>query len=292
MSIPYMPFFVEKFEGHTAHLTMEQDGAYNRLIRLCWITPRCTLPNDHKWIKRRLRASDEQYEQSVMPVIEEFFKVKRGRLVNEKVLKEFKRATSLLEKRSEAGRKSAASRKTRKTKGFTPSSDKLLLQHIRQEQDTNKKYIKKFEEFWEIYPPCDYRKLDKSWEVWCTLDEDDQDLAIGGAQGYAAKLKDSKGDFVLPPQGFLLQGIYRDYKAAAPEKPVVIPDVGTAERAIYDAAVAMHSFDVWRAWFSDLSIVGMTAYASKFKRSRLLNDYPNVLNAAGFTLGQPKEESA
>ena len=36
--IPYLPLYVNDFEGDTAHLSLEEDGAYNRLIRLSKLT--------------------------------------------------------------------------------------------------------------------------------------------------------------------------------------------------------------------------------------------------------------
>ena len=75
MSLPYFNLYPTDFDGDTAHLTTEEDGAYNRLLRLCWKTAGCSLSNDDAWIKRMVRASDEEYERAYIAVIKEFFKV-------------------------------------------------------------------------------------------------------------------------------------------------------------------------------------------------------------------------
>jgi uncharacterized protein YdaU (DUF1376 family) len=53
MSLPYFPMYPSDFEAKTSHLTLLEDGAYNRLLRLCWMTPGCSIPADEAWIMRR-----------------------------------------------------------------------------------------------------------------------------------------------------------------------------------------------------------------------------------------------
>lgn len=84
MSVPYMPFYVSDFEADTAHLTIEEDGAYNRLLRLCWRTPGCSVPNDKEWIRRQMRVDPDTFDRLVKPLIKEFFKTSRGRVYQER----------------------------------------------------------------------------------------------------------------------------------------------------------------------------------------------------------------
>ena len=81
MSLPYFPFYPSDFEAKTSHLSLEEDGAYNRLLRLMWMTPGCSLPDDPVWIARRLRVDAATYDRVVAPVIAEFFKRARKRRV-------------------------------------------------------------------------------------------------------------------------------------------------------------------------------------------------------------------
>ena len=82
MSLPYFPLYPKDFEAKTSHLTLEEDGAYNRLLRLCWLTPGCSLPDDPAWIARRLRVDAATYDRLVAPLISEFFKRTKGRVWN------------------------------------------------------------------------------------------------------------------------------------------------------------------------------------------------------------------
>lgn len=89
MTHPYIPLYIDDYEAATAHLTAEEDGVYNRLLRLCWRTPGCSIPNDPAWIARKIRLSAEDFDRVAKPVIEEFFKVQRGRLVQKRLKDEY-----------------------------------------------------------------------------------------------------------------------------------------------------------------------------------------------------------
>ena len=109
MSLPYFPMYPSDFEAKTSHLTILEDGAYNRLLRLCWMTPGCSLPADEEWIMRRARAQSEEEKQSVRTVLNEFFKLKNGRYSNPRLTRELAIAKELYEKRVSSGRKGGIS---------------------------------------------------------------------------------------------------------------------------------------------------------------------------------------
>lgn len=114
--LPYFPLYAAEMEAETAHLTLEEDGAYQRLLRHAWRTPGCSLPADDKWLRRRLRVSAEEFERVVRPVIDEFFEKKRDRLHSPVLTSEFEKISETREKRSSAGKKSASARKGLKRK--------------------------------------------------------------------------------------------------------------------------------------------------------------------------------
>jgi uncharacterized protein YdaU (DUF1376 family) len=109
--------FPSDFEAKTSHLTLAEDGAYNRLLRICWMTPGCTIPADEAWIMRRVRAHTEDEKEAVRAVLSEFFTVEKGRYSNARLLKEWLAANEAHEKRKNAGSKGgkAKSLKTNKT---------------------------------------------------------------------------------------------------------------------------------------------------------------------------------
>lgn len=105
MSMPYFPMYPADFEADTSHLTLEEDGAYNRLLRLMWMTPGCSLPDDAAWIARRMRVDAATFARVIGPLIDEFFKRQNGRIISPRLRSEYAKADETYKKRSEAGKK-------------------------------------------------------------------------------------------------------------------------------------------------------------------------------------------
>lgn len=115
MSLPYFNMYPTDFEAKTSHLTIEEDGAYNRLLRLMWMTPGCSLPDDDKWIARRMRVDQDTFNRVVLPVIDEFCQRENGRVSNARLTEEYERSSASHKKRVSAGSKGGKS-KSLKTK--------------------------------------------------------------------------------------------------------------------------------------------------------------------------------
>ena len=105
MSLAFFPMYPGDFEADTAHLTLAEDGAYNRLLRLCWRTPGCSIPADHDWIHRRMRAVSDEDKAVVDTVLAEFFTVTQQRYSNARLTKEWLAANQAHKRRVEAGSK-------------------------------------------------------------------------------------------------------------------------------------------------------------------------------------------
>lgn len=103
--LPSLPLFVDDYEAATAHLSLEEDGAYSRLIRLCWRTPGCSIPVDTSWIIRHMRCDTETYHRVVFPVLSEFFTRNRSRWFQKRLREEHAYVTDIVGKRRAAGRK-------------------------------------------------------------------------------------------------------------------------------------------------------------------------------------------
>ena len=114
--LPYMPLYVDDYEAATAHLTLEEDGIYNRLLRLCWRTSGCSVPDDPSWIARRMRVDLDTYHRLVEPIIKEFFGRANGRVSQRRQREEFQKANEVSRKRAAAGKKGGRPRKPLKTK--------------------------------------------------------------------------------------------------------------------------------------------------------------------------------
>ena len=164
MSLPYMPYYVQQYEADTMHLTLEEDGVYMRLLRLCWRTPRCSIPNDVVWIRRQMRVNQKTFDAVVLPILDEFFKQRSGRYYSPKLTEVFAKANELSRKRSDAGKKGGRPRKPPETKdkGKSKAEAKGKLGQSTKDKDKNKvKTIQKdFDLFWASYPRCK-RKTDK-----------------------------------------------------------------------------------------------------------------------------------
>ena len=120
MSVPFLPLYVTDYEADTAHLSIEEDGAYMRLLRLCWRTPGCSIPSDPAWLKRMLRMTDEQFDRHAKPVLSEFFVIEKGRYVQHRLLREYDKAMQTRRARKESGSRGGKV-KALKTNEMTPS---------------------------------------------------------------------------------------------------------------------------------------------------------------------------
>lgn len=124
MSLPYFPLYPKDYEAKTSHLTLAEDGAYNRLMRLCWMTPGCSLPDDEAWIMRRLRAVTDDEQQAVRNVLAEFFTREDGRVFQRRLSEEALLAQEAHLRRVKAGRLGGQKSKALKTNDTGPSNAK------------------------------------------------------------------------------------------------------------------------------------------------------------------------
>lgn len=127
---PYIPLYVDDYDAATAHLTPAEDGVYMRLMRLCWRTPGCSLPNDDAWIARKIRLTQAEFETIAKPVLSEFFHLVRGRLVQRRLKDEYDDISRKKSARAKAG-KSGGLAKSRKSKENDPSNASDLPAHTR-----------------------------------------------------------------------------------------------------------------------------------------------------------------
>lgn len=128
MSLPYFPMFPSDFEAKTSHLTLEEDGAYNRLLRLMWMTPGCSLPDDDKWIMRRMRVDEDTFRRVVLVVIDEFCERKNGRVSNARLASVFHESTASHKKRVFAGLKGGKAKSSKNNDKDSSNAQAMLKQ--------------------------------------------------------------------------------------------------------------------------------------------------------------------
>ena len=144
-SMAFFKFYPDDYDAATAHLTLEEDGAYMRLLRLCWRSPGCSIPNDPKWIQRKMRVSAEDYERIVAPIIAEFFHSSGARIASNRLSSEWQAASKTSVKHSEAGRKGGLATQ-RKNKEKVSSQAKATLKQQVQATLKHTRYQKPEEE--------------------------------------------------------------------------------------------------------------------------------------------------
>jgi len=128
MSLPYFPMFPTDFEAKTSHLTLAEDGAYNRLLRLAWMTPGCSVPADRTWVYRRLRAQTETDQAVVEAVIGEFFTEENGRLSNAMLTREWLAANEAHARRKQAGAKGGKAKSLKAQENVPSNATPMLKQ--------------------------------------------------------------------------------------------------------------------------------------------------------------------
>lgn len=121
MSLPYFRFFPTDYDADTSHLTLLEDGAYSRLLRICWLTPGCSLPDDDEWIFRRLRARSDEEKGAIKSVLSEFFQRANGRIFNDRLMREFEQSADRQKSASANGKKGGEKTASLKTNDFGSS---------------------------------------------------------------------------------------------------------------------------------------------------------------------------
>lgn len=167
MSLPYFLMFPDDFEADTAHLTLAEDGAYNRLLRLCWRTPGCSLPHEEAWIMRKMRALTDADIAVVRVVLDEFFRVEKGRIFNPRLREEWVKANEAHERRVRSGSKGGAA-KALKNNDPAASNAKAMLKQpepypLREKEEPNGSSKKQISRGSRL--PRDWQ-LPRPWGQW------------------------------------------------------------------------------------------------------------------------------
>ena len=140
MTLAYFPMYPTDFDADTGHLSMAEDGAYNRLLRLSWRCPEAKMPDDLDWIFRKARAVADEDKALIRSVVEEFFTRKGGKIFSARLHKEWVQANKAHGKRVSAG-KSGGRAKAMKTKETEASNAKAMPEQCSSNQNQNQNHI-------------------------------------------------------------------------------------------------------------------------------------------------------
>lgn len=140
MSLAYFPMYPSDFDADTGHLSMAEDGAYNRLLRLSWRCPDAKMPDDLEWIFRKSRAVTEDDKALIAAIIAEFFIRKSGKIFSARLHKEWVQANKAHEKRVSAG-KNGGRAKAMKIKENAASNATAMPEQCSSNQNQNQNHI-------------------------------------------------------------------------------------------------------------------------------------------------------
>lgn len=104
-TLPYFCYFPKDMGYKIAHLTLAEDGAYHRLLRLCWTTTGCTIPNDINWIARKCLCRSQDDIDVLQSVLDEFFHIKKDRYYNKRLSEEYDKSNAKHKARVDAGKR-------------------------------------------------------------------------------------------------------------------------------------------------------------------------------------------
>jgi len=151
MSLAYFPMFPTDFDADTGHLTLAEDGAYNRLLRLSWKCPEAKLPDDLDWICRKARATTQEDRALIEAMIVEFFTRRGGKVFSQRLHKEWVQANEAHTKRVSAGKnggraKALKNNENNSSNAFPDESNsEAMLKQCSSNQNQNQNHIEKEE---------------------------------------------------------------------------------------------------------------------------------------------------
>jgi len=114
MSLPFMPISLDAYAGGTTAFDAEEHGAYLLLLMEMWRSEG-SLPDRPGYLARVARVSPRRWAKVWASIGSKFIPHSEGRLTNERLAQEYRKATAISEQRSTAGK---ASVKAKSLKSF------------------------------------------------------------------------------------------------------------------------------------------------------------------------------
>jgi uncharacterized protein YdaU (DUF1376 family) len=104
---PALPFFTDAYLGDTMHLSLEEHGAYLKLLMIAWRSGDCSLPDDDHRLATMLGITAFRWER-LRAAIAPFWDIAEGRWTQKKLLKVRSHCEKISEKRREAAKGSSS----------------------------------------------------------------------------------------------------------------------------------------------------------------------------------------
>lgn len=128
--LPYFPFFpADWLSSPTIQCaTLEEQGAYVRILCACWLSNDCTVKDDSSTLSK-LSGLPEHSLTFVRSVLVQHPSIE-GHLTNKRLLDEFKKAQRFIAQKVQAGKKSGKSRRTSVRSNSTNETGTSVRNHI------------------------------------------------------------------------------------------------------------------------------------------------------------------
>ncbi len=261
-------------------MTPEQEGAYIRLLCICWESGDCSIPDDDKQLSMLSRLGEGWFKGSSTVVRNKFIShpYKPGFLTNERLLKEANKQADWARKCSAGGKKSAEKRASQQSKtndskgssrvveGYLGNSTNYsstlqssvsnlhtpVLPPTPKRDDEVAKvrdWSAEFEEFWKAYP--DHRKDNRyrTQSAWSAarllLPPIKEVLGALAAFKSSKKWRDEQGKYVPAPHAWLEERRWQDAPAYSPKaKPAPKSEVDEADAFAWRAEAYPESLEV------------------------------------------------
>ena len=259
-ALPYFPMYPTDFEAKAGYLTLEEDGAYNRLLRIMWMTPGCSVPDDPAWIARRMKVDSDTYQRVVSPIIDEFMDCRNQRVFNSRLSEEYAKAKKRWVSAKNNGRKGGRPPKALKDndkdksnglqsanrnesylepepeldKDISESKDSSYGNGISKPSKPKPKsgYSEQFEnDFWKPYPRTPTMSKQETWKQWKKLPAEDRALASNAVPAFIDYCKANPDYPVVHACRFLSQ---RRFDGFAEEVVVVSERQHEADKRIME----------------------------------------------------------
>lgn len=156
------------------------------------------------------------------------------------------------------------------------------------------KDIEDFEKFYAAYPATAHSSKPATQRAWDELSDSDKAHCVAVAPLYADAVKSTDPKFIKSPQGFITNKMFFNYTAPKAAELLVMPDEGTDERALYDAAKAHGiALSTCAAWLrpDKITISGGIIYArNAFTRTSVEAKFGAAIQSSGLVLAAPGEK--
>lgn len=253
--LPAMPLWTDAYLADTSDLTTIEHGAYLLLLMTMWRAGG-SLPADHRQLARFARLTKTQWDR-VWPVLERFFRVEDGRIVQGRLTDEL----NAVRRRSRAASDNARSKYRKNNKAAhaaaqpnnsgsdasIPIDDPSLRSGSisepngsssatsadkRPSKPKSSSYPQAFEAAWAAYPTDRNMSKLEAFEAWKRLDEKDRETLMASIpefRAYCAKNPDYR------PIHMNRYIRYRrfDGHAGVNEAPAIVDDAAWRKRLVY-----------------------------------------------------------